>query len=256
MPERADIRCVTTTSLDSRLLALAGADNARDLGGLPTTDGARTRRGRLFRAALIPELLPEDVDLLVSGVGLRTVVDLRSLEEAAAVPIAWHEHDIDRIHCPVYIGRARPVGDARFDYAAGYLEYLTIDPEPVLRAVRTLIDIEAQPALFHCAAGKDRTGVVTALLLDVLGVPHETIAEDYALTLAALPSILRRLSALPPYENLRTTTLEDHIPEAQTMRRFLRELHDELGGAAAWLRSRGVPGAALQAFRTEMLETV
>lgn len=245
---------MTTTSSESRLLRLAGADNARDLGGLPTASGALTRRGRLFRAALMPELLPQDVDLLVTRVGLRTVVDLRSAAEAKAVPLAWHEHDIRWVHCPVYIGRARPVGAPHLDYAAGYREYLTIDPEPVLRAVRTLIDSEAQPALFHCAAGKDRTGVVAALLLDVLGVPAQTIAEDYALTLDALPAILRRLSALPLYRSLRGTKLQDHVPEAQTMLRFLRSLHDELGGAAAWLQGHGVSPEAIHAFRAEMLQ--
>jgi protein-tyrosine phosphatase len=238
---------------DSRVLTLLGADNARDLGGLPTADGRSTRRGLIYRAALIPELLPDDVDLLVRRVGLRTVIDLRTQFEVDAVTSRWAEHAVNWLHCPIYIGRREPIGERSLDYADAYIEYLTGDPEPALRAVRTLLDPDALPALFHCAAGKDRTGVIAALLQDVLGVPHPTIAEDYALTVRALPAIIERLATLPPYSALRQTTIAEHIPEAETMHRFLRRLTDEFGGAEGWLRGHGVDDAHLYRFRAELI---
>jgi protein-tyrosine phosphatase len=244
---------VTLTDHQSRLLPLLGADNARDLGGLPTADGRSTRRGRLFRGALISELVPGDIELLVQRVGLRTVVDLRTDVEVDAVAARWDEHEIAWVHCPLYLGHRQPIHDPRTDHAAAYVDYLTGDPEPALRAVTTLMDPAAHPALFHCAAGKDRTGVVAASLLEVLSVPDETIAEDYAMTLDVLPAILERLKTLEPYTALRATALEDHIPHAETMRRFLRRLEDQVGGAAGWLASNGVSSETLERFRGAML---
>jgi hypothetical protein len=206
-----------------------------------------------LRGALIPELVPDDVELLVRKVGLRTVVDLRTAMEVQAVPGRWAEHQITWVHCPIHLGRREPVGDRIDDYALAYFDYLTTDPEPALLAVETLMTPASQPALFHCAAGKDRTGVVAAVLLDVLGVAHETIAEDYALTVHALPAIIERLAALPPYRALQTASLEDHIPEAETMRRFLARLTAELGGGAGWLAGHGIARRTLDEFRATML---
>jgi hypothetical protein len=108
--------------------------------------------------------------------------------------------------------------------------------------------------MFHCAAGKDRTGVLSALLLDVLGVGWSAIASDYAMTAAGLEPVLARLAAQPPYrEMLAGYTVEEHLPHPDVMLDFLMRLDRGYGGAAGWLTRHGVSEAVLQRFRDATL---
>jgi protein tyrosine/serine phosphatase len=110
------------------------------------------------------------------------------------------------------------------------------------------------PALFHCAAGKDRTGVLSALLLNVLGVARESIGEDYAMTAQALPQVLERLTGIEPYRaSLKGAVAADHEARAETIVDFLEALDQQHGGAEAWLRAHGLAGQELDAFRGAML---
>jgi protein-tyrosine phosphatase len=246
----------TSPAGDSRVVLLAGADNVRDLGGLQTRDGRWTRRGRLFRGELIPELLDADVDVLVAEVGLRSVVDLRTRGEVRHHPGRWLEHGVAWINCPFRLGRFGPVPGPGADYVTAYFGSLEAGPAAVLLAVRALIDPGAHPALFHCAAGKDRTGVLSALLLDLLGVAPRAIAEDYAMTTGGLARVLERLSGLEPYrENLKDASAADHEALASTMVDFVDELGRRHGGAEGWLRSRGITSEAIDGFRVAMLQS-
>jgi protein tyrosine/serine phosphatase len=240
---------------ETRSLSLEGADNVRDLGGLPTVDGRRTRRGRLFRGELIPALVEADVEILVAKVGLRSVVDLRTRGEVRHHAGTWLEHDVAWIHCPFRVSGFGPVPGPGADYVAAYLGFLAADPRPVLLAAGTLMNPGSHPALFHCAAGKDRTGVLSALLLDVLGVSRQAIGEDYALTSRALAQVLERLAGLEPYrDNLRGADAADHEARAETMIDFLQQLDDRHGGAEAWFRAQGMAPEVIDGFRAAMLE--
>jgi protein tyrosine/serine phosphatase len=240
---------------DDRVLRLAGADNVRDLGGLPTVDGRRTRRGRLFRGELIAPLLEADVEILVAQVGLRSVVDLRTRGEVRHIPGTWLEHGVAWIHCPFRLGEFGPVPGPGADYVAGYLGFLAADPRPVLLAAGTLMKPDSHPALFHCAAGKDRTGVLSALLLDVLGVSRPVIAEDYAMTSHGLAHVLARLADLEPYSRtLKDADAADHEAVAETMIAFLEALDRRHGGAEAWFVAHGLARDAIDRFRAAMLE--
>jgi protein tyrosine/serine phosphatase len=141
------------------------------------------------------------------------------------------------------------------DYVAGYLGFLAADPRPVVLAAGTLMDPESYPALFHCAAGKDRTGVLSALLLEVLGVSRPAIAADYAMTSDALVPVLARLARLEPYRTtLKGADAADHAALAETMVAFLEQLDQRHGGAEAWLVANGMAGDAIDRFRAAMLE--
>jgi hypothetical protein len=236
------------------VLRLAGADNVRDLGGLPAAGGAQTRSGRIYRGELLPALMEEDVEILIREIGLRTVVDLRSRSEVRHEAGRWLEHDVAWVNCPFRLGRLAAVPGAGTDYLAAYLGFLEAGPRAVVLAVETLMTPEGHPALFHCAAGKDRTGVLSALLLDVLGVPHEVIAEDYAYTALALSQVLERLQQIEPYRaNLAGSVAADHEPHATTMTAFLHELQRRHGGSEAWLVAEGVDPAVVTRFREAML---
>jgi protein-tyrosine phosphatase len=236
------------------MMRLAGADNVRDLGGLPAAGDRRTRPGRIFRGELLPSLVEEDVEILIREVGLRTVVDLRTRSEVRHGAGGWMEHGVAWVNAPFKLGKLAPIPGPGADYIAAYLGFLEGRPRAVVLAAETLMRPGSHPALFHCAAGKDRTGVLSALLLDVLGVPHEVIAEDYELTSLGLPQVLERLQGIEPYSaGLAGSVPADHAPQAATMDAFLRELHRRHGGSEPWLVDHGVAPELIGGFREAML---
>jgi len=161
--------------------------NFRDLGGYPTTDGRTTRWQRLYRADGLYRLTPADLEV-VRTLGLQTVIDLRSdaeLEARGTFPRA--QHPVVFHHVPVLDSTWNHNEGPNTDDAVSFLEWAYHDmlrggPEHFARAIEHLSRPGALPAVFHCAAGKDRTGVLAMLLLGSLGVAHEYIVADYALT--------------------------------------------------------------------------
>jgi protein-tyrosine phosphatase len=105
----------------------------------------------------------------------------------------------------------------------------------------------------HCAAGKDRTGVVSALSLAVAGVPHEEIVADYALSAEAIDGVVARLAASPTYaEDMERRDVASHTPRAETMDRVLTILDERHGGALGWLDAHGFGAADQAALRSRL----
>lgn len=230
-------------AVDPRILTLPGSANVRDLGGLVGADGREVRRGRLLRSDY-PGFAADPA--AVRSLGLRTVVDLRGRTEVEAECVAWEDHGVAYHRCPLSAGSAD-------SWHARYPAYLTHRPVTVVAAVRHLMDAAAQPALFHCAAGKDRTGTVAALLLGVLGVSDEQVVADYVLTGSAVAQIIERLTGLEPYATmLADSSVDDQMPRAEHVQGLLAFVAEQ-GGAAQWLVDHGVPPAEIAAFRAEML---
>ncbi len=230
---------------DDRVRRLEGAHNVRDLGGLVTADGREVRRGRIFRSDY-PGFADVSEGAAVRDLGLRTVVDLRRGAEASLECVSWEDHGVRYVRCPVSAG-----GES--SWRARYASYLTHLPETVVEAVRQVTTVETHPVLFHCAAGKDRTGVVAALVLAVLGVDREVVVADYTLTGAALEPIMQRLMGLPHYaEMLADSSYEDQVPHARNMETLL-DWVDEQGGAERWLVDHGLDVEHLTRFRQAML---
>src|SRR5437763_5411394 len=188
-----------------RSLGLVGAPNARDLGGLVTADGWRVRPGILLRAPALGRLADRDVAVL-AGLGPAYVVDLRDASEIADAPP-------DRLPAaPAPVVRHLPLFDPRhpvFTYLSAVLQghhgegdqglrergtptavgaayrWFVADPRAeagLAAAVRTVLSARGAPVLYHCSAGKDRTGWLSVVLLTALGVPHEVAVEDYLAT--------------------------------------------------------------------------
>ncbi len=164
-----------------RHLQLEGAYNVRDTGGYPTADGRMIRWHTLLRGDSLHRLTPEAQAHLI-GMGLRTVVDLRRSTERAESPNVFADSGRVRyLHLPLFDG-ATGAGDQQRTLDLIYRAILD-DAQPHVRAIfGALAKPDAFPALVHCTAGKDRTGVIIALLLSVAGVPTETIVRDYALS--------------------------------------------------------------------------
>ncbi|MBN9538061.1 MAG: tyrosine-protein phosphatase [Reyranella sp.] len=174
------------------VLPLQGGSNFRDLGGYRTADGRLVRRGAVFRSAHLGGLTDEDRTAL-GTIGVRTIVDLRGVNEAAETP-----HRIEGVSCRIVGAHIEPgVGDK----IRGAVEDGTASPHLMMQFLTdhyrdyprrcapgfrtlfaTLSDGVHRPLVFHCTAGKDRTGFASALLLSLLGVPWQTVVEDYLRT--------------------------------------------------------------------------
>ncbi|MGQ0700501.1 MAG: tyrosine-protein phosphatase [Panacagrimonas sp.] len=176
---------------------LEAAPNFRDFGGYATGDGRRVRSGYLFRSELLLDLSPRDLETLATlGIGL--ICDLRSPAERRRLSCQWLADspaqrlalDIDADLSAVQPDRwVRRLADPRFDAAQAHdamLDNYRRMPASFARDLRALFEYLAAPnaggVLVHCAAGKDRTGFVVAMLLLALGVPEDAIFADYLLT--------------------------------------------------------------------------
>ncbi|SHJ58819.1 protein-tyrosine phosphatase [Roseomonas rosea] len=175
-----------------RRVELAGCTNLRDIGGYGGHGGRRVRFGQVYRAAALGSLTDADLPLLGS-LGLRTVADLRGVEESGRAPSRLPQPGPAIVHLPVeptvgaslrdILATGRATGeDVLSVLGRAYLAYAT----EKLPRFRALLELVAEPArrpiLFHCSAGKDRTGFATALLLLALGVEREAILADYLAT--------------------------------------------------------------------------
>jgi protein-tyrosine phosphatase len=172
-----------TTSFDSRRhLPLEGAYNVRDIGGYGTVDGRTTRWGILFRADGLHRL-PPDAQARLHAQGVKTVVDLRRSDELEAAPnvfakssqVTYHHMSLLIDKPPVVVENLRSLIDI-------YRIILDERQDQVRTVLSTFAAPEGLPGVVHCTAGKDRTGVIVALILGLCGVPHDTIVADYALT--------------------------------------------------------------------------
>jgi protein tyrosine/serine phosphatase len=254
-----------------RWLELEGVVNMRDLGGLPTTDGATIRPGRLIRSDNLQDLSPAAVETLVSEVGVSDIVDLRSdteLHEEGPGPLlrvtdlTHHHHSLlpeEGRRATVEEALAMPwasiddAGQRDVSYWAGhYLGYLTDRPDSVSAALR-VIAASSGATVVHCAAGKDRTGTVVGMALDVAGVRREDILADYALSAERIEQIMARLAARPLYgPALLGQPLSDQTPRPETMAAILDALDQGFGGAAGWLRARGWTGDDVERLRHKL----
>ena len=170
-----------------RHIELERAFNFRDLGGYPTADGRTTKWQTLYRADGIHRILEADVARL-QPLGLRTVIDLRTpdeIEQHGRFPL--ETYSVEYHHLPVLDvvwspDEIQSFGDSPTFLLDRYREMLVTGEGALGQSLRLLAEIETYPAVFHCAAGKDRTGIVAALVLALVRVPDDVIADDYTLS--------------------------------------------------------------------------
>jgi len=169
---------------DARAVRWGALPNARDLGGLPTADGGRTRLGRLYRASRLDDAGPAGLAAMAAA-GVRTVVDLRNAAEIVPLELP---PSVSRHHRPV-----EDPDDAEFmaawaphlDTPRYYATVLERWPDLVADVFRTVAAARDGAVVYHCAGGRDRTGMVTALLLTLVGVPRPVVVDDYLLAVRA-----------------------------------------------------------------------
>lgn len=252
-------------------IELNGAANVRDLGGLPTEDGGKTVGARLLRADNLQELTASDIRVLVEDIGVTTVVDLRASSELASEGPAPLDAvaGVRHAHHPVIPeqGSATDVADAlltrrdrdRSRYpddptCGSYLGYLEDRPDQVVAALRTIARSEGA-ALVHCAAGKDRTGVIVALALSSAGVRPEAVVADYAVTGERMEAVLDRLRRSQTYaSDVNSKPAETFRPRPETMAAFLQQMSSRNGGVTSWLAGHGFDDGDLRTLRGKLLD--
>lgn len=237
-----------------------GIDNVRDVGGLPLRDGGRTRSGVLLRSASLHFATAADVARLVGKFGLRLVLDLRTpreIDRDGPSPVAAAGVETVAL---TFIGESREylpeTGDDTDPLLRNYLGYLGDHPTNVVTAVRHLAAADAGPALVHCAAGKDRTGTLVALVLDAVGVERPAVVADYARSAERVEAMFRRWTAAAGVEM--PDDLTPHLPRAEVMDAVLAHLDtgygtDGTGGAAGWLAANGLTDADLARLRDRLV---
>ncbi len=230
-----------------RLLPFEGANNFRDLGGYPTRDGGRVRWGHLFRSDHLAELSADDLSYM-GGLGIRLVVDFRSEEETSEYPNRLPSSAPPKQINPAIHGTAVMPGEIRNAIMSGNpegLDFRTLlidgNRTMALRAreqfgalFEHLEHDDHVPLLFHCTAGKDRTGLAAALILIALGVSEEVAMKDYLLTATYTHDWVERMLVSTRVRQGFDIDLDEVRPMMSVRREFLQSafdgIRDEFGG--------------------------
>jgi protein-tyrosine phosphatase len=237
---------------------ISGLVNFRDLGGHATPDGV-TRSGVVFRSDSLAHAAADDVVHLVEERGVRTVVDLRGAAEVDAFPNQpMADAGVTIHHVPLIDPEKREQSGLDWETMSLFDLYRFLLQSAGTEFVEVL-QIIAEPAnhplVFHCAAGKDRAGLIAATVLGLLGVDDGEIVADYAATEAALEALKERAmqratdTGRPPAARFMTA-------DAQTMRDTLAWLHAEHGGFEPYMLDHGLSGGELALLRASLIEPV
>lgn len=232
----------------SRIITMEGTTNFRDLGGYETTGGQRVRWGTIYRSARLLQLTDADVERMAK-LGIRTVVDFRQSEEVDEFPnrlpdatdyrripvfedtpmaprrVIFNRHRLLDVFAGVYVNHIVERGGGAY----GQLLQLLADPDRL-------------PLLFHCTAGKDRTGVASVLILMLLGVPRETAVNDYLLTNLSAEAFIDNVNTQLGARNVRGVAVEQLYPLVAASPRLINAALDHIatkyGDVEGYLRQK------------------
>jgi protein-tyrosine phosphatase len=253
----------------ARHIDLEGPANFRDIGGYENRDGRAVRTGRVYRSDSLSYMTDRDVRHCVDVLGIHTVIDLRAgheVEQFSHGPL--EAAGVQFLHRPVVDETRRehimrdPDGPAPelLSPAGIYLLMLERFADRLADVIRLIADPATHPLVFHCAAGKDRTGIVAALVLGLLGVVDEVIVADYVLTADYMDLLVQRHRAVAAERGVAAEVGEPHFAaEAEAMRDVLTGLDaryatDGRGGVEHYLLVNGLEPDAIATLRTTLLD--
>lgn len=241
----------------SREITFEGCFNFRDLGGYGAADGRQTRWRRLFRSDSSALLSVGDCQRMERDLGIATVLDLRTAENHTESP---SKLGVKCVNLPLFSDEAEAQSKSRIDVSPRTWMRGTRDAaeDAVIAAVFAfLADESSYPLVFHCRMGKDRTGLIAALVLGVLGVADEDIVRDYAMTEPNMARTIERLRAVGrlPGDGSFTKELPRSFFETPpaAMRSLLQELREPYGSIRGYVTSCGVDASTLDALERALL---
>jgi protein tyrosine/serine phosphatase len=245
-----------------RILSWDACYNVRDIGGYPVGSGRQTRWHVITRADNLNRLTP-DGQAALRAYGVRTVIDLRLAHELERHPNPFADHHVSLgipryLNLPLHDPEANAAMDLEESMEGEYIVILERSKPLIAAVIHAVAEaLEEGGVVVHCHGGKDRTGIVVALLLSVAGVPRETIIEDYALSEAQLEPVhsawLEEQSRTQGQPVARPRWMHSR-PE--TMRGVLDFLDREYSGPVGYLEAAGVPHSTIAQIRNHLLAPV
>jgi protein-tyrosine phosphatase len=230
--------------------------NFRDLGGHATPAG-RVRAGQVYRSDSLSHCDASEVAHLVGDRGIRTVVDLRHGAEIESTPLtALAEAGVQVTHVPL-VDPARPDWqpmEASATLSARYQYILEHAGVEFVVALQVIAEDERRPLVFQCTAGKDRTGLLAAILLALLGVGEDAIVADYERTADAIPEMMARWQARGGIVHDPESIKPFLTAEAATIEGALRILRSEHGGVEQYVLQHGLGPQELAHLRSALVE--
>jgi len=241
--------------MDERGVEFTDVYNFRDLGGYRTADGQRVAPQRLYRSDDLARLTDADKDAF-AALGIRTVIDLRRPNEVDRFGRFPETDGVDyhHIHLPHPPWPSHEFSDtaARTAFVVErYREMSIASADGLGTALRLIADPDTAPLVFHCVAGKDRTGILAALTLSLLGVDDDTVADDYQRSDDAEPQAWAFWKRLKPEAQPRPTDIA--VSPREAMVEFLNDLRTRYGSIVDYVASVGVTNDHIMALRSHLL---
>ncbi len=229
--------------------------NMRDLGGYPTLDGNATNFGVCVRSEVLASLSAKDKKT-VEEYGIRTVIDLRSLREAEKLKSDYlNDCKIKYYNVPLFDAFLTALnmyteknGDIKVSEL--YIEVLKVNKPQISKIIKLIAESDGA-VCFHCTAGRDRTGIIAALLLKLVGVPNEDIAADYLLSSHYLQPKYSKIFSNPKHKDVPMEFLDC---KPQNILEMLEYLDNEFDGAENYLLSAGADEADLSNIKSKFLD--
>lgn len=224
------------------MLILEGGDNFRDIGGYTTKDGKTVNLGAFIRSAKLTDLTAADIALITGTYEVSVDLDFRTDEEIQADPDP-------KLGSAEYANVSIVMDMSKRTFTDMYISAIDGSKDAFRDAFRILADPDNKTVIYHCTNGRDRTGMVTMLLLDLAGVDRATIVEDYNLTEQLSPGTFVRTNE--SLKNPALTAASLHSPEA--IETIYDKVYSEFGGAEGFLKACGVTDQEIANLKTKLL---
>jgi protein-tyrosine phosphatase len=245
----------------SRQIVFESISNFRDLGGYSTRKGDTVAWRRLFRSGDLRHMTQGDFKKLKEKIRLATVIDLRSAREIERQGIGLLSEAAIRYHSVPFIAGANLAEDERLfrqcrNMGEFYLHIVRHKDfgSQIVAALEVIAEPKNQPLIFHCAIGKDRTGILAAILLSVLGVADEDIISDYSLSAPYIEALRKQINSDPKMEKV-ANPLPGYFWEAtpDSMALFLTTLRKEYGSISGYLESVDMEPSLIERLEKALL---
>jgi protein-tyrosine phosphatase len=251
----------------ARILYLPSGHNFRDIGGYPAKDGLSVKWRQVFRSGYMSKITGADTEQL-HRLGIDTICDLRANDEREERPTVWHDgtttdfwardHEFSAGSLAELVTRPDLMAEHTRDSMHEIYSVLPYEQRESYRELLVRIAQGRLPILFNCSAGKDRTGLATALILSILGVAHDVIEEDYMLSNAVLDGLIDYMKSSPKYQQMATERLDLAMPmlrvESDYLATSFAVIEKEHGSVEHYLdEALGIGADAQEAIRANLL---
>ena len=240
-------------------LQIDGLVNVRDLGGIATRDGRTIRSRQVIRGDNPKALTEQGQRDLADVVAPAVVVDLRIHVEVDREGYVIAHEPARVVNLPMLpqsgVNQEQIDAGAADNLVDDYMRQIDVNADSVVAALRLIADPANRPVFVHCTAGKDRTGIVVAMLLAILGVPDEVIVADYHVTTRNMAPVVERIRTAPVFKENGLAYAPDWIfaSDPETMREFLARMTAAYGSAEQWALAHGLAAEDIARLRETLL---